>query len=833
MACSTVHLFVLPSSPQDSNPLFSSSTRRFISGLSACSLHRRTCILYIPPDTNDMETFELEYCRGRWLAPLEVIDELYDALLRLPAKGQTDYITLGSRDSDVEICCATKPKKFAKEPFAYTEAEAHTKLSAWRQKSDLNVCDCGSDSTGEKTAASKPTQDSPDLNFARTEAEAVRLLRERGYIIAPPRVSVGEPGSVTPPPPYALHLSSSQPVRSVARQADTPSNATEKRKRERDHNGDGVAALATSCPSTPTRRLNSDDVTPQNDREVTDVGPEAGAGDDDDDDEPVAAPQRKKRKTLCRSTASNTTKSLPQEPTSPPRRTKTKRKTLTSTISYEAAAELIGAAQETVDTASTDADNDADVSDGDPGEGSLQDTTLEDINRNRPPASSPEEIGALNLLSLSISAPNTPAPELPADGNGDSLFIPEDAAEPSQLARPETSTLSGETVSKDPIPDTTIPSAHTKEARNATGVASWSAEDRRLYRHFCEDVKTAEVHWDHSSTRQGMARLRGREPLLEPTFLKCLAIARRTMSEDVVHEWRNFQAQGWEKRQRFLKGLGRIEKEDSSSSLSAVEAERRDVVAEAYRHFQDATRANTNTWKARFQYRRAAIRLAVQYETYADLRIGHVIHRSSALQQDRSMLLHALFREMHPDWRDALPDGFTERQAKDQGYIYEWRAFNQTIQDGRRWNILAEGLGLGALLLIDTSRNNDYIQRQAPIPVFSAWAQLIPRVRLDVKEVAARVEGYYDGMEDPSFYAARKLRPLKLERRAYRAQSPGEQFEFSGSEGGRTPTTDPSCLMQLGEDRSSIYERDYAMDDFIRSSSIDDEDFAVLSGDTL
>ena len=138
MACSTVHLFVLPSSPQDSNPLFSSSTRRFISGLSACSLHRRTCILYIPPDTNDMETFELEYCRGRWLAPLEVIDELYDALLRLPAKGQTDYITLGSRDSDVEICCATKPKKFAKEPFAYTEAEAHTKLSAWRH-SGLNL----------------------------------------------------------------------------------------------------------------------------------------------------------------------------------------------------------------------------------------------------------------------------------------------------------------------------------------------------------------------------------------------------------------------------------------------------------------------------------------------------------------------------------------------------------------------------------------------------------------------------------------------------------------------------------------------------------------------
>ena len=80
------------------------------------------------------------------------------------------------------------------------------------------------------------------------------------------------------------------------------------------------------------------------------------------------------------------------------------------------------------------------------------------------------------------------------------------------------------------------------------------------------------------------------------------------------------------------------------------------------------------------------------------------------------------------------------------------------------------------------------------------WTKLISRVRLDVKEVAARVEGYYDGMEDPSFYAARKLRPLKLERRAYGACSPGEQFEFSGSEGGRTPTADPSHLTRPGDD---------------------------------
>lgn len=150
------------------------------------------------------------------------------------------------------------------------------------------------------------------------------------------------------------------------------------------------------------------------------------------------------------------------------------------------------------------------------------------------------------------------------------------------------------------------------------------------------------------------------------------------------------------------------------------------------------------------------------------------------------MLLRALFREMHPGWRDALPCDFTDKQAKELGYGSEWRNLNQTIQDGKRWNILASHLGLGALLLIDTSKSNSYIQRLAPIPVFAAWVKPISSIRPDVMEVAARVESYYDGMEDPSFYAARKLRPLKLERRAYRACSPGEQFEFSGSEGRRT-----------------------------------------------
>ena len=94
-------------------------------------------------------TFELEYSAGRWLAPLELVDELHDALLRLPAKGQNHYITLASRDSDVEICCATKQSSFVKEPYAYTEDQAKSKLSAWRDErgsSCCKSCDRGSDS---------------------------------------------------------------------------------------------------------------------------------------------------------------------------------------------------------------------------------------------------------------------------------------------------------------------------------------------------------------------------------------------------------------------------------------------------------------------------------------------------------------------------------------------------------------------------------------------------------------------------------------------------------------------------------------------------------------
>lgn len=266
--------------------------------------------------------------------------------------------------------------------------------------------------------------------------------------------------------------------------------------------------------------------------------------------------------------------------------------------------------------------------------------------------------------------------------------------------------------------------------------------------------------------------------------------------------------------------------DDPNHSTSTHDPARRYVVAEAYRHFRETVKAKTAGWKSCFSYRRATVGLDTQYEAYAKLRNKQSTYQSGALQSDRSMLLRALFREMHPGWRNDLPDNFTDKQAKSRGYGQEWKAFNRAVQDGRRWKVFVDDLGFGALLLVDTSGNVDYLQQQIPIPVFVAWTRLISRVRLDVKEVAARVEGYYDGMEDPSFLN-RKLRPLKLERRAYRACSPGEQFEFSGSEGGRTPTADPNTLMRPSH---GLVGEEYAIEDFISLSGLEDTDMHDLPG---
>jgi hypothetical protein len=307
--------------------------------------------------TKGMETFELEYSRGRWLAPLELVDELYDALLRLPAKGQDGYITLGSRDSDIEICCATKQSKFVKEPYAHTEAQAKSKLSAWHEERDFSrckSCDQGSNTespvvqpTAARTTPNMPITPNPSKSlFAATEIEAVRCLRERGYIVAPPYPCASNSGSITPPLPYDLHLSSSQPVRSITRETEKPATSVCKRKRDNDQ----TVRQATSCLPTPIHRLDTTTVAQARDASRE---PEIEEDDGDDEEVVVSAPQRKKRKT--KRTTGN---SPPQKPTTPPRCTKTKKGTLTSILSHEAVAELIGPAPETVASPPSETESD-------------------------------------------------------------------------------------------------------------------------------------------------------------------------------------------------------------------------------------------------------------------------------------------------------------------------------------------------------------------------------------------------------------------------------------------------------------------------------------------
>jgi hypothetical protein len=123
--------------------------------------------------------------------------------------------------------------------------------------------------------------------------------------------------------------------------------------------------------------------------------------------------------------------------------------------------------------------------------------------------------GGLNALVRQfltrISAPTTPPVESPVDDSEDSLFIPEDPSTAPQPAEPAATAQFYDPVYLEP----------------------------------CDDVKTAEGQWDRSSTHQGMAKLQKWVPLLQPMFLKCLVIARRTLNEVVVHEWRELQEQGW------------------------------------------------------------------------------------------------------------------------------------------------------------------------------------------------------------------------------------------------------------------------------------------------
>jgi hypothetical protein len=96
----------------------------------------------------------------------------------------------------------------------------------------------------------------------------------------------------------------------------------------------------------------------------------------------------------------------------------------------------------------------------------------------------------LSLPSLRISARNTPSAEGAVDGGEDSPFIPEDSPVAPPLVQLIASTRLEETVSR--TVNSTVASPGVSGDGDVIDLADWSAEDRRLYRHFCEDVKTAE-----------------------------------------------------------------------------------------------------------------------------------------------------------------------------------------------------------------------------------------------------------------------------------------------------------------------------------------------------
>jgi hypothetical protein len=92
--------------------------------------------------------------------------------------------------------------------------------------------------------------------------------------------------------------------------------------------------------------------------------------------------------------------------------------------------------------------------------------------------------------------------------------------------------------------------------------------------------------------------------------------------------------------------------------------------------------------------------------------------------------------------------------------------------------------------------------------------------------LSSNSRGDYEGIEDP-LYITRRLRLLKLEYLYNHALPAREQFDYSGSEGRKTPTADPSLLTYSYNPSAS--GRVSLNDDFIDSSSIRNEDLYHLT----
>ena len=308
-----------------------------------------------------------------------------------------------------------------------------------------------------------------------------------------------------------------------------------------------------------------------------------------------------------------------------------------------------------------------------------------------------------------------------------------------------------------------------------------------------KDAATAEPQWKYSSTYSAMENFK-RDPY--ERFQKCLKIARKTLGEIVLDEWDSFLEQGRPSRSQDPSGTSSSQAIYPASSQLADNSTQRAVANAAYREFRIINKAKTSHWKAAFEYRRAAAGLNAQCDAYLDIRNRRSLCESGVPQQDQTSVLKALFREMNPEWRDALPADFSEPQAKAERLWKKWGDFQRANKFGRRWRLFVQELGYGALLFIDIADNVCFLQQDIPGPIFAAWVKLLGRVTPALKDIGERMYPYFEGLKDPSSARQVLLPRVRLERRAYRAHSPRAQFDQTDSDRDKTPTVDPGRLLE-------------------------------------
>jgi hypothetical protein len=322
-------------------------------------------------------------------------------------------------------------------------------------------------------------------------------------------------------------------------------------------------------------------------------------------------------------------------------------------------------------------------------------------------------------------------------------------------------------------------SQHTREkARAKVDTSRWPAEEQRLYRSFCKDVEEAEKETAHRSTEGSMRRLRGEDEGLSATYEKCLSIARKVMGHWIVVQWQSFLETGRQRQQQRLRNAPHDAPQCQWSRISADQLDLSGLARNAKRLFDEAGAAERDEWLSHFRYRRATIGLARICDGYATRGNKRPVEGATLNSRDASMRMRALFRHMDRRHADRLPLAPTSTDIYSADLGKEWDKLNSLIKDGRRWLVLSQHLGgLGALLLIDTTNRKRYLERDLPLPVFTAWVKLVAKVRLNIQEVATRMEYYHDTLETPEHYR-RNLAPLKMERPPSRLTSPSTRFDL-------------------------------------------------------